>query len=324
VDAPVGETDGAGQDGSPDVAPGDGGPSSDGASADGSSSDGAGDGSTGDTPPSPCNLQAPFGTPTPVPGLPNEIYVHVTATFSPNELTTYFSRTPGDLGSWDIYVATRASRNDPFGDATLLTALSTTQNDFVSSVSSDGLALYFHSDTGRGDGRYQIFVATRSDLKAAFSSPMPVTAVNGGTATSIDNDAFVTAAGDALYFASPRSANGDIYASPIAGGVVGTPVKVPGVNSATVDVSPVVSADGRTIFWASDRPDGNAKGAMDIWTASRSSTSADFASPKNVAELNSLGDEWPRSISPDGCRLYFEEQPDKIYTSTVMVAERPR
>src|SRR5262249_25462448 len=151
-----------------------------------------------------------------------------------DELTAYYSRTMGAVGGWDIYVATRAHRTDPFGDGMVLDALdSATANDIASSVSSDGLALYFYSDRKRtAAGAWQIYVATRTDPNAAFTSFGLVDALNGGTTTSQDEEAFISATGDAIYFASLRSANGDIYTSPISGGVVGMPVKVPAVNSA--------------------------------------------------------------------------------------------
>ena len=102
------------------------------------------------------------------------------------------------------------------------------------------------------------------------------------------------------------------------------PAKAPAINSANSDFSPVLSADGLTIFWSSDRPDGNAKGDFDIWTASRASTDANFATPRNVAELNTDGLEEPAFLSPDGCRLYFERSPARIDIRTVMMAERPQ
>jgi hypothetical protein len=289
--------------------------------SDGAHSDGGGDDALPDVPPPACNLQAAFGPPVLVPGLPNQVAVYVSAVFSPDELTAYYSRSMGGVGSWDIYVAKRERTSDPFGADSLLTALSTTNNDTVSSVSSDGRALYLYSDRNRALGSYQIYLATRADLNADFGEPAPVAALNG---SSLDSSAFITATGDHIYFASLRSANGDIYASPISGGVIGTPVKVPAINSANGDFSPVLSADQLTIFWDSNRPDGNAKGEFDIWTATRSSTSENFSAPRNVAELNTAGRESPTWLSPDGCRLYFEYSPANRDIGTLMMAERSR
>jgi hypothetical protein len=62
---------------------------------------------------------------------------------TPDELTMYFSSdaTP-TLGGQDIWMAKRGTVADTWGMVTHLDALSTNQQDFVSSVSADGCNLY--------------------------------------------------------------------------------------------------------------------------------------------------------------------------------------
>jgi hypothetical protein len=85
-----------------------------------------------------------------------------------------------------------------------------------------------------------------------------------------------------------------------------------------------VSPDQLTIYWASDRTDGGAKGDFDIWMATRPNSTASFGGAKNVSELNTDGAELPNWVSPDGCRLYFGETPARRDIRTVQFAERPR
>jgi hypothetical protein len=63
--------------------------------------------------------------------------------------------------------------------------------------------------------------------------------------------------------------------------------------------------DELTIYFASLRTDGGAKGNLDIWMARRSSVDEQFGLPRNVAKLNTPLSEYPTWISADGCRLYI-------------------
>jgi len=62
-----------------------------------------------------------------------------------------------------------------------------------------------------------------------------------------------------------------------------------------------ISADGRTMYFHSDRPGG--QGGYDIWTTTRSGD--DWTAPVNLATVNSADSEgWP-FISADGRELWF-------------------
>jgi len=99
-------------------------------------------------------------------------------------------------------------------------------------------------------------------------------------------------------------------------------VPLTSINSPNTDGSPVVTPDGLTIFFTSDRPDKSAHGSNDIWVASRRTVSDDFGMPTNVAELNTADDDAPSWVSPDGCRLYFDRQ-SVVTGHQTYIAERP-
>ena len=83
----------------------------------------------------------------------------------------------------------------------------------------------------------------------------------------------------------------------------------------------MVTPDELTIVFTSDRMGPGTHGGLDMWIATRSSTAEDFGPPLNLHELNSPRTEGPTWISPDGCRLYFDQA-----TPTgqgVFVASRP-
>ncbi|WP_426701976.1 hypothetical protein ACPPVV_02870 [Rhodanobacter sp. Col0626] len=70
------------------------------------------------------------------------------------------------------------------------------------------------------------------------------------------------------------------------------------------DFDPAFSADGRTLWFFSNRPGG--QGGDDIWQVSFDPRSGRFGEPSNPgAAINSAGDEWAPAPSPDGTQLLF-------------------
>jgi hypothetical protein len=112
----------------------------------------------------------------------------------------------------------------------------------------------------------------------------------------------------------------DIYRASFDGIGVSDVTLASELASGANEFSPVVSADGLTIFFSSDRTDGGAKGGTDIWTARRPSLTAPFSDVKTVPELNTTADEEAGWLSPDGCRLYSFSS---IAGSHLYVASRP-
>jgi Tol biopolymer transport system component len=82
------------------------------------------------------------------------------------------------------------------------------------------------------------------------------------------------------------------------------PVAVAGVNSTSLDGSPFLTPDERTIYFASGRPGG--MGGYDIWTATRSSPTGTFDTPSLVNGVNSAEVESRPILSGDGLTMYGE------------------
>ena len=79
---------------------------------------------------------------------------------TPDELTLFFSSDrSGGAGGLDIYMTTRSTTADGFGEPVALTDLNTASIDTPTWISPDGCALYFsRAETGLG---FQLYVATR-------------------------------------------------------------------------------------------------------------------------------------------------------------------
>jgi Tol biopolymer transport system component len=257
-----------------------------------------------DATPPRCDVSKPFGAPvllTDLNSAQNDDYVWLPA----DELTVYVgSERTGGLGAADLWIATRASASAAFGTLTDITSLDSTAYDERPSLTADGLAIFFDSNRGT-DGHYDIYIATRADVSADFGPPSPVTAINAANAN--DQSPTISADGTVLYFMSDRAGGAggfDLYRATRANTSTpfGTPTAVAELNSANNDEDPVVSADGLTIFFESDRAGG--PGSLDILKATRATTSDGFGTPVLVTELNTPTGDWVTWLSADGCRLY--------------------
>lgn len=263
-------------------------------------SDGATEDSSSDT---PCDPLAAFSAPAKIMELAyagRDTVPRLTA----DELTLVYSRQasafPPDR-DYDLYIATRSSRSDPFGAPVAITQVNSTETEGNPSISSDGLSLYFDSSRVGGS----LYVATRTAITEEFGSSTPLFALN---TASVDSSPFITSDGSELWFASDGF---DLFRARWTGAEFGDVTRQDSLNSASYDGLPVLTADDRTVYLASSRPGG--MGQLDIWRSHRSTTSETFPAPVLVPELSSATDDYPGWLSPDGCRFYLSSGRDGIH-----------
>jgi len=118
----------------------------------------------------------------------------------------------------------------------------------------------------------------------------------------------ITADGRLFFFTACTRPDGlgscDIYYSQKRGDKWNLPrnLKSP-VNSKYWESQPSCSADGRTVYFTSNRPGG--LGQMDIYT-SEMNDHGEWSAPKNLGPtINTKGDDMSPCIHPDGKTLYF-------------------
>lgn len=80
-----------------------------------------------------------------------------------------------------------------------------------------------------------------------------------------------------------------------------TPELVPVVNSTSEDSSPAISADGLTLWFASNRSGGI--GETDIWVSTRSDRNTPWNEPTPVIELNTPDFDLPRPLGNHGLQM---------------------
>jgi hypothetical protein len=143
---------------------------------------------------------------------------------------------------------------------------------------------------GCADGR-ELVLGQRSPEPWRFSEPQLLSALAAPAKT--DNP---SVSGDLLelFFTSERAGNADIYVAQRAtvDASFAAPMRIDALSTAGIETSTVVTTDGLTLYWASDRTGG--RGDLDIWTATRTARDAAWSAPENLAALSSSGKDLPR------------------------------
>jgi len=186
-------------------------------------------------------------------------------------LFLYSTRPPGGQRDEDIWVTTRASISEPWGEPVNLgSTVNSSAHDFAPSTSADGLSLYFTSLRPGGYGDRDIWVATRETKEDDWGTPVnlgpPVNSSSREVYPSISSDGLM------LFFASNRPVRyggSDLWVTKRATvtDLWGTPVNLgPTVNSSSNENSPSISADGSTLFFMSDQLGGvGSYDHYDLW-----------------------------------------------------------
>jgi OmpA-OmpF porin, OOP family len=183
-------------------------------------------------------------------------------------------------------------------------------------VSADGRELFFVSDRPGGQGGGDLWVAPRDPATGMPESPQNL----GSQVNSPANEGSpsISADGRTLFFEcfdqkarprcfKPEFGSPDLWmASRAAPGQPFGPARSLGrsVNTRSAESFPAISADGLTLYFASDRPGGS--GDVDLWVATRHSVTSTFGSVHDLGRAaNSASYDSEPAISADGLVLLF-------------------
>jgi ketosteroid isomerase-like protein len=219
-------------------------------------------------------------------------------------LELYFSSDrPGGYGLDDIYVMTRATTEDDWGEPVNLGPIvNSSTADITPSISADGLELYFceWGDPRPGGLGHDLWVTTRPTKDDEWGEPVNLATVNS---SDYEFTPEISSDGLELYFESnrPGGVGGeDIYVSTRATTEDdwGEPVNLgPTINSSLWEHCPTISADGLTLFFDIDFPAG------DLMVTRRATKDDDWGEPVNLG--HSASDHWASDISADDSTLFF-------------------
>lgn len=197
----------------------------------------------------------------------------------------------------------------PFNPVNLGDSVNTADDEYWPSLTVDGSMLLFTKQM-RTKGRTNIYnqedfyvsLYKNGSWSRSFNAGAPLNTPQNEGAQSVTSD------GSGIYYTACDRPGGlgrcDIYFSSFDGrrwsqGInLGSPV-----NTASWEAQPSISANGRMLFFSSNRPGG--EGGMDIWFAVMDE-SGKWSIPKNAGKnINTKGDEMSPFIHFDGVTLYF-------------------
>ncbi len=186
--------------------------------------------------------------------------------------------------------------------------IASTQHDEIRlTLSPDGnTALWFSRNRPGGAGGYDIWISHREGDRWRPATPVPF------NTPGRDFDPALSADGRVVYFCSDRAGGrggDDLYrVSMGSDGRFGEPVNLgPAVNSAADEFAPMLSPDGRTLLFSSDRAGG--AGGHDLYSAAMIGGVAQPARPL-AGDLNTAAQEFDATFLGDGRTVVFARAQD--------------
>jgi hypothetical protein len=262
-----------------------------------------------------CDASKPFGSPAPVLGLPADMHL-ATPRLASDERTIYFTMHVGGVAK--LGRAIRPTAATPFEAPQVMSTLVSDAKDNDPAPSADGKMLWFSSErSGSGD---ELFVATRNDPTAEFGAPARVEGVGS---SGDEQHPWYRSSAEELWFSSSRNGMWEVYVTQrVLGGPFRTPIRVEELRGDASTRQPMVTEDGLTIVFASERSGG--AGKRDLWLSHRATENAAFDKPTPIKEVNSGADEFGGWLSADGCRLYFSSDREVAKRHRIYMATRPK
>jgi hypothetical protein len=253
----------------------------------------------------------------------NSVKEEGSPTVSSDETELFF--TSGRHGQEDLFVSMRPGAESPWSEPVNLgdSVNDSIGDDFSLRLAMNGLALYFASNRAGGFGAADLYVTIRDSLEDRWGRATNL----GPIVNTAAFEAFPTPSpdGNTLYF--NRSTSFDSQDSDIwitrrsdARSPWGAPqrLEMP-VNGPRAEFSPSISADGLSLYFASDR-DGNL-GSTDIWVSTRKSAADAWGLPRNLGtSINAAGAmTLAPFITSNNRALYFmSARPDTSSASPCM------
>jgi Tol biopolymer transport system component len=178
---------------------------------------------------------------------------------------------------------------------------STASSEVRLTISPDGsTALWFSRDRRGGPGGYDIWMSRRTTEGWTAATPV---SFNSPTR---DFDPAFSSDGRFVYFCSDRPGGiggDDVYRVAVDSGSFGEPEHLGAtVNSARNEFAPMLSPDGTTLLFSSDRPGGH--GRHDLYAARVHGGRFSAAAPL-PGEINSASDEFDATYLADSRTVVF-------------------
>ncbi|HUS27643.1 MAG TPA: hypothetical protein VMZ53_04020 [Kofleriaceae bacterium] len=213
------------------------------------------------------------------------------ATPSPDGLElTFHSNRIG--GNHDLYVATRATHDDDFGNVQPLTVVNSTSVDENATFAPDGLTLFFTSDRAGGSRLYK---STRASVGAAWSAPVMVpelasVALSGPVLSKQGTELYVTIGSSGVFHVERATYDGSTFTQPAI---------IPELGTTLQRGYPGISPDGLTLAYEGQRT------SYEISFVTRPTIDAPWGAESPFVEVNDASANEDVEWSYDGTELFF-------------------
>jgi flagellar motor protein MotB len=209
----------------------------------------------------------------------------------------------------DCEFAIEAIKNPvPFNPINIGDSINTAEDEYWPSITADGQTIMFTRQWNGGktgakiQEDFYISHLVGGVWSRAVNAGQPLNTIQNEGAQTISSD------GSFMYFTACDRPDGygrcDIYYSSFEGKNWSKPINIgPPVNTSSWESQPSISANGRMLFFTSNRPGGF--GGMDLWYSVMNNKS-EWRTPVNMGKtINTPGDEMSPFIHFDGRTLYF-------------------
>lgn len=201
----------------------------------------------------------------------------------------------------DCHFIKKAKANAvPFNPINLGSKINSTNAEYLPSVTADESILVY---TLRVDNQEDFYMSKK--VNGEWQPGVPLDDIN----TDLNEGAqSISADGKFLVFTACTRRDGygscDLYYSEVVdGGWTKVANMGKEINSRARETQPSLSADGKAIYFSSDR--GGGQGEMDIWVSKRDEN-GQWGIPENIGQtINTKGIDRAPFIHPDGQTLYF-------------------
>jgi len=229
---------------------------------------------------------------------------------SSDGLSIIFSSDRPNMGTWDLYKATRETTEDEWSPAVNIgSTLNGSMSESYPSISKDGMELFYTAPFWQSGwthfGGADLWVSRKSSVSGDWSAPENL----GSEVNTSFHDTEPSISADCLelYFSSDRPGgiskwNIWVTKRKTKDGPWEEPIDL-GLGDAG---TPNISSDGHVLLFASSRPGGYGEG--DIWLTRRQTKDDPWQEPVNLGPpVNGSGGQWAPCMSHDGSMLYFTD-----------------
>lgn len=222
---------------------------------------------------------------------------------SHDELELYFTSTrTGTLGNADMWRVQRPSTRVAWGAVEHVVELSTPQYENTPELSPDGLTMWLVSNRPGGAGGEDIWIATRPDRGAPWTTPTSVGELN---TPDVERGPSLFLGGLAMLFHSNRPGGKGgmdfwVTTRERLGDPWSEPRPLDSVNTPGLELRGWMSPCGLELYYQADRGAG-----MDFYVARRSTLDAPFDGEQHLPELSSPEYDQDLRLSPDRRHAVF-------------------